>query len=95
MHTIEKDDCEWDARKAAENLRKHGVRFGDAAHALCDELSRTRRDPDSNGEERFISLGVDRIFRVLVTVFAFRGDRVRIISSRKATLTERRLYRQR
>ena len=48
------DGYEWDARKAAENLRKHGVDFADAVVALEDPLALTMLDPDSNGEVRFV-----------------------------------------
>jgi uncharacterized DUF497 family protein len=95
VHTIETDDCEWDIGKASDNLRKHGVRFSEAAVALLDPFAVTRQDPDSNGEARYLSLGMSPRARILVTVFSFRGDKARIISARKASLTERRLYRQR
>lgn len=62
-------DVEWDAAKAASNLRKHGVDFADAVSALEDERVLTRPDPDARDEERFVSLGMDAEGRVLVTVF--------------------------
>lgn len=88
-------DYEWDPAKARENQRKHGVKFSHAAMALLDDLAVTRLDPDSNGEARYLSVGMDSLGRMLVTVFTHRGTRVRIISSRKATRSERRSYRQR
>lgn len=51
-------DIEWDPEKAASNLLKHGVDFADAATALWDEEALTRSDPDAQGEERFVSLGM-------------------------------------
>ena len=95
MHTLRKLEYEWDSEKAKVNARKHGVSFADAALALGDDFALTRHDPDSNGEVRHVSIGMDPMFRILVTVFTFRGDKVRIISARKATATERRPYRQR
>ncbi len=85
-------DYEWDIAKARANARKHGVEFSDAALALSDEVAITIRDIDSEIEERFVSLGMDPGGRILVTVFAYRGSRVRIISSRKASKSERRQY---
>ena len=88
-------EYEWDLAKAEHNLRKHGVDFADAAVALGDPRAMTRHDPDSNGEARYVSLGMDRTGRVLVTVFSYPGARVRVISSRKATRSERASYGQR
>ena len=86
------DGYEWDAAKATANLRKHGVDFADAATALEDPLCLTMMDPDSNGEERSISIGKDGSGRILVTVFTYRGTGIRLISSRLATPRERRRY---
>lgn len=85
-------NCEWDPAKARANRRKHGVDFADAVIALEDELALTIVDPDAAGEERFVSLGMDAEGRLLVTVFTWRGNRVRLISSRRATRAERRAY---
>lgn len=83
---------EWDRPKAAANLKQHGVAFADAALSLEDPLGRTVPDPDAGGETRFVTLGADPSGRLLVTVFTPRGNRVRIISSRKASRAERRSY---
>jgi hypothetical protein len=85
-------DYEWDRTKAAANLKKHGVAFADAALSLEDPLGRTVPDPDASGEARFICLGADPSGRLLVTVFAPRGERIRILSSRKASRAERSSY---
>jgi len=82
---------EWDPDKAAENLRKHGVDFADAATALSDELALTIVD-DHADEERMVSVAMDALGRVLVVVYTWRGDSVRLISARKATRPERRQY---
>jgi uncharacterized DUF497 family protein len=89
------DGYEWDAAKAAANLRKHGVDFADAATSLDDPFCLTTTDPDSNGEQRLVSIGMSLTGRVLVTIFAYRGDSVRLISSRPATTNERRRYQER
>jgi uncharacterized protein len=87
-------DFEWDSAKAKANARKHGVDFADAAIALSDESAITIPDPDSEDEDRFVSLGMDPTGRVLVTVITHRGEKVRIISSRKASKGERRQYEE-
>jgi uncharacterized protein len=87
-------DYEWDSAKARANARKHGVDFADAVLALSDESAVTIPDPDSENEERFVPLGVDPNGRVLVTVFTHRGERIRIVSSRKASKGERRQYEE-
>ncbi len=85
---------EWDPAKARTNLTRHGVDFADAAVALTDDSAITITDPHAEGEERFISLGMDPNSRVLVTVFTLRGKRIRIISSRKASKGERLQYEE-
>ena len=92
MHTYGQVEYRWDPLKAAANLRKHGVRFADAALSLEDPLARCIRDSDSLEEERFICLGADPSGRLLVTVFAPVGRVVGIISSRIASRAERRAY---
>ena len=84
-------DAEWDPDKARANLKKHGVRFSDGVTALEDERALTLRD-DSPEEERWVTLGVDGLGRILAVVYVWRGARVRIISVRRATPRERRQY---
>jgi uncharacterized protein len=87
-------DYEWDPAKVRRNAAKHGVDFADAVIALSDDAAVTIPDPDSEDEDRFVSLGMDPNSRVLVTVFTHRGERIRIISSRKASRGERRQYEE-
>ncbi len=82
----------WDPPKAKANLRRHGIRFADAEGALFDPHSITREDATVEGEQRFVSIGLDHVARVLVVVFAYRGENVRLISARRATRRERRQY---
>ena len=82
---------EWDCVKAASNLKRHGIDFADAATVLNDDLAISIRD-ESCGEERFVTLGMDALGRVLVVVYTWRQDRIRIISARRATPGERRRY---
>lgn len=91
MHN-EPDDIEFDASKAAENLRKHGVSFGHAEQALRDPLAVTVGDPDASGESRFVTLGVDALGRKLVVVHTPRGERTRVISARRASKSESAEY---
>lgn len=91
MHTLD-PQFEWDPAKAAANLKKHGVRFADSALSLEDPAALTVPDPDGSEEERFVCLGADPANRILVTIFTYRGNRIRIISSRKASRAERRTY---
>jgi len=86
--------AQWHVEKAAASLRKHGVDFADAETALHDELALTRPDEDPD-EERFVALAMDALGRLLIVVYEWRGDDVRLISARKATRTERRQYEDR
>ncbi|MFI5182004.1 MAG: BrnT family toxin [Thermoanaerobaculia bacterium] len=84
---------EWDPRKAVSNLRKHAVGFPEAATIFLDALAWTFPDPDhSETESRFITIGLSSWRRIIVVAHAERGDRVRIISARKATRRERDGY---
>jgi uncharacterized DUF497 family protein len=84
-------EVEWDGRKAAANRKKHGVDFADAITALHDEMALTIKG-EGTDEERFITTGTDALGRVLVLVYTWRDDRLRVISARKATARERRQY---
>jgi uncharacterized DUF497 family protein len=86
---------EWDPRKAAANLRKHGVSFEDAQSVFSDERSRLIDDPDhSADDERFLLLGLSGSMRLLVVAHCYRarGNTIRIISARRATREEQRFY---
>ena len=86
---------EWDAVKAQENLRKHGVSFEEASTVFGDPLSLTIEDPlHSEEEDRFVTIGESIRRRILVVVHTERGDTIRIISARRATSRERRVYEE-
>jgi uncharacterized DUF497 family protein len=85
---------EWDAKKARSNLAKHGVDFADAALVLEDEFALTQSDPDSAGEERFVTIGLDPLGRLLVVVWTWRAEQIRLITARQATAAERRQYEE-
>jgi hypothetical protein len=86
---------EWDPRKAAANLKRHGVAFEEAATVFEDPLADTYDDPDhSQREQRFLTFGVSRERRALVVAHCDRGERVRIINARVMTRREKRQYEE-
>jgi uncharacterized protein len=86
---------EWDPDKAAQNRRKHGVSFHEAATVFGDPLAMTYYDPDhSISEHRFITVGLSSARRVLIVAHADRSENVRIISARKTTRHERKHYEE-
>ena len=85
-------DFNFDPAKARSNLRKHGVSFAHAEQALRDELAFTVEDPDAVGEQRFVTLGMDALGRVLVVVHTQREERTRVSSARKASRGESEQY---
>lgn len=85
-------DFEWDERKARSNRAKHGVSFTEAVTVFADEQALLIADPDhSLEEERFVLLGLSAALRLLVVVHVYRDDdaRIRIVSARPASTTER------
>ena len=85
-------EFEWDSKKALSNLKKHGIDFADAVSVLEDERAITI--PDEHPlEERFATIGMDALGRILVVFFTWRGNRIRIISARKATAKEINQYK--
>jgi uncharacterized protein len=85
-------DIEFDPAKARANLHKHKVSFAHAEQALRDSLALTIEDPDSQEEQRFVTLGMDALGRLLVVVHTPRGDKTRLISARKASKGESEQY---
>ena len=88
-------EFEWSPSKAAENLRKHKVSFNEAATVLGDFLSTTASDPDHSVEEhRYITIGLSNRGRLLMVAHAESRERIRIISARTLTRSERRTYEE-
>lgn len=83
---------QYDPAKAAANLKKHGISFADAEGVLEDPLALTVQDPDSEGEVRFITIGMGSAGELLVVVYTERNDECRIISARRPTRKERKSY---
>ena len=86
---------ECNARKAAANLRKHGVSFDEAASVFFDPPSATGDDPDhSQDERRFVTFGMSSSGRLLVVAHAQHDGTIRIITARQATRAETKLYEE-
>ena len=86
---------EWDERKAAANLKKHGVRFDEAKSVFVDERAKLIGDPDHpEDDDRFVLLGLSSALRMLLVCHCYRseGSVIRIVSARKATAKESRSY---
>jgi len=86
---------EWDEKKNAANRRKHGVSFEEARTAFLDDNARVIPDPDhSEGEDRFVLIGLSISLRVLIVCHCYRQTEeiVRIISARRADQNEIRQY---
>ena len=84
---------EWDPNKARANLHNHGVTFEEATTVFGDTLSLTIYDDEhSDAEDRLIIMGVSLQQRLLVVVHTDRGATIRIISARRATAHERKMY---
>ena len=86
-------EFEWDPKKAASNLRKHGISFEEAASVFNDVLATIYEDPDHSVTEKcFLTIGTSEEGRLLHIAFADRGERIRIINARRLTRRERELY---
>jgi uncharacterized DUF497 family protein len=86
---------EWDPDKAKKNMKVHGVSFDEASTSFKDALSLTIYDPlHSEDEDRMVLIGNSFKNRVLIIVHTERGDKIRIISARKATKKERKQYEE-
>ncbi len=85
---------EWDdASKAGINFRKHGVRMPETIPVFDDPFAVTITDDESApDEQRFVTIGMGAMGRLLVVVYTWRGDNIRIISARPAETHEREQY---
>lgn len=86
---------EWDNKKAEANLKKHQVAFEEAASVFGDPLAISFRDPDhSVGERRYVTFGVSQGGVLLALSHTYRNEVARIISVRRATKAERKIYEE-
>ncbi len=81
---------EWDEHKRQSNLLKHGFDFVDAQHVFAGEVMTLEDKRQNYGETRYITLGILR--GVVVIVHTETANSIRMISMRKATKNETRLY---
>ena len=89
-------EFEWDDAKAAVNRREHGVSFAEAASVFDDPLVSIFHDEEhSVSEDRWIAIGISNRGRLIVASHAYRAGHARIISARKATANEVRVYEKR
>jgi uncharacterized DUF497 family protein len=86
---------EWDEQKAEQNLWKHQVDFDEAKTVFGAPYAIAIPDPQhSVGESRYIDIGNSSRRRLLVVVYTERGPNIRIISCRRATRRERKVYEE-
>ena len=85
-------EIKWDPQKAEANFRKHKIRFSDAESVLFDPMTLTVEDQIIDQEQRFLSVGSDAFGRILIIVYKYHGETIRLISARKATPKERKYY---
>ena len=86
---------EWDKKKDAANRRKHKISFEEAATIFDDPLATTIDDPDHSKEERrYLTTGLSASGRVLIVSHTYKRGLIRIISARKTTRFERRVYEE-
>jgi uncharacterized DUF497 family protein len=94
VHILSLVKYEWDADKEATNYGTHGIHFADAVGVFEDEQALTEPDTTTS-EERFRTLGVDFLGRLLVVVYAYREENIRLIHARRATARHRAIYERR
>jgi hypothetical protein len=82
---------EWDPRKASSNRQKHGIDIADAIGVFEDPLAITVED-NRHKESRYVTIGTDFLGRLLIVTYTWRGEKIRVVSARKATSSERRQY---
>jgi len=83
---------DFDPKKDAANLKKHGVSLSEGDGVLNDPLAITVEDESAEGEQRFVTIGMNVFGSLMIVVYTPRGDEARIISVRKADPKERRVY---
>ena len=89
-------EIEWNHEKAASNIREHGVSFEEACSSLLDTDALVLEDLDSEGENRWILIGMSDRVRLLTVVYTLRGDdSIRLISARKSSRKEGDYHAQR
>lgn len=83
---------QWDLKKAQDNERKHGVRFSDIEPVFYDPYALTIEDGSVQSEQRFVTIGIDDIGRLITAIYTYRDDDIRLISARLSTSSEGKVY---
>lgn len=85
---------EWDEEKEKKNIEKHGIDFETAARVFGDENRLEFYDEvHSENEDRYITIGmIDEVAYIVMVVYTEREEAIRLISARKATKQEGRMY---
>jgi uncharacterized DUF497 family protein len=87
-------ETKFDPKKNAINLRRHQVSLAEGDGVLNDPLALTIEDDAAEGEQRFISIGMNTFGHLMVVVYTHRGEDLRLISVRHAEPKERRAYEE-
>lgn len=87
-------DIVWDSAKARSNYARHGIRFSEVEQVFYDPSALTMEDTSSSREQRFVTLGRDGQVRILVVVYTYRGETIRVISARRASPGEVESYEE-
>jgi len=91
IYTLNNEEFEWDDDKYAVNIRRHGIKFEEAAEVFFDPANKFG-DASAKTERREYVLGFSYSAKMLFVVYVERGVRTRIISARRATSHERNDY---
>jgi uncharacterized DUF497 family protein len=84
--------AEFDPRKEAANIKKHGVSLSEGEGVLNDPLALTVEDDSAEGERRYVTVGMNLFGSLMIVVHTPRQGGVSVISVRKAEPRERRDY---
>jgi hypothetical protein len=93
VYNLQGTEFEWGSEKAEANIIKHGISFEESAEVFFDPFYQ-RGDASRNNEIREFIIGYSLNYRLLLVVYIERNQRIRIISARKATSYEQKLYEQ-
>ncbi len=91
MHTM-KMEITWDYVKAKSNRLKHRIFFSEVEPVFYDPRAISFEDTDSKSEARYVVIGLDSLGRIVVVVYTYRNTTIRLISARKASKAEQKVY---
>ena len=93
LYQLQDIEFQWDENTAQSNLLKHGIAFEEAAEVFFDPFHQTG-DASTDDEQRDFIVGYSLLQRILLVVYVERDQRTRVISARRATRHERKLYEE-